>query len=184
MHYYTQIEYLRVEFDCHSNQKRPFVGGGGSEFSGYFLCYSPSYNFASSETPICSWLCCSHFWESLFAILGWAFTILFEIILIEIQEEIHHFAGWDGGGLRGTKIVKKHFVNKLAFSNQKHKQIVWELVVRSPSHEDWEVLSSCLTQPCQLHKIVLYEFFSKCTRKLHTTNCYGNWLLNQFRCNC
>ena len=42
------------------------------------------------------------------------FAILFEALLIEIQEEIHHFAGWEGGGLRGAKIVNKHFVNKLA----------------------------------------------------------------------
>ena len=47
---------------------------------------------------------------------GWVFAILFEVLLIEIPEEIHHFAGWEGGGgLRGTKIVNKHFVNKLAF---------------------------------------------------------------------
>ena len=45
------------------------------------------------------------------------FAILFEVLLIEIQEEIHHFAAWEGGGLRGTKIVNKHFVNKLAFPN-------------------------------------------------------------------
>ena len=43
------------------------------------------------------------------------FAILFEALLIEIQQEIHHFAGWEGGGLRCTKIVNKHFVNKLAF---------------------------------------------------------------------
>ena len=43
------------------------------------------------------------------------FAILFEALLIEIQEENHHFAGWEGGGgLRGAKIVK-NFVNKLAF---------------------------------------------------------------------
>ena len=41
-------------------------------------------------------------------------AILFEALLIEILEEIHHFAGWEGG-LMGTKIVNKHFVNKLAF---------------------------------------------------------------------
>ena len=33
------------------------------------------------------------------------FAILFETLLKEIQEEIPHFAGWEGGGLRGTKIV-------------------------------------------------------------------------------
>ena len=44
------------------------------------------------------------------------FAILFEALLIEIQEEIPHFAGWEGG-LMGTKIVNKSFVNKLAFPN-------------------------------------------------------------------
>ena len=28
---------------------------------------------------------------------GGVFAILFEVLLIEIQEEIHHFAGWEGG---------------------------------------------------------------------------------------
>ena len=43
------------------------------------------------------------------------FAILSEVLLIENPEEIHHFAGWEGGGLTGTKIVNKHFVNKRAF---------------------------------------------------------------------
>ena len=43
------------------------------------------------------------------------FAILFEVLLIEIQEEVLHFAGREGGVLRGTKIVNKIFVNKLAF---------------------------------------------------------------------
>ena len=44
------------------------------------------------------------------------FAILLEGLLIEIQEEIHHFAVLGGGGgLRGAKIVNKHFVNKQAF---------------------------------------------------------------------
>ena len=42
------------------------------------------------------------------------FAILFEVLLREIQEEIHHFAGWEGGLMR-TKIVNRNFVNKLAF---------------------------------------------------------------------
>ena len=42
------------------------------------------------------------------------FAILFEVLLIEIAEDFHHFAGWEGG-LRGTKIVNKDFVNKLPF---------------------------------------------------------------------
>ena len=43
------------------------------------------------------------------------FAILFEVVFIEIEEENHHFAGWEGGCLRGTKVVNKNFVNKLAF---------------------------------------------------------------------
>ena len=43
------------------------------------------------------------------------FAILFEVLVIENQEEIQHFLGWEGGGSRGTKIVNKTFVNKLAF---------------------------------------------------------------------
>ena len=42
------------------------------------------------------------------------FAILFEVLLIEIQEEtIILLVG--RGGSRGTKIVNKNFVNKLAF---------------------------------------------------------------------
>ena len=43
------------------------------------------------------------------------FVILFGVLLIEIQEEIHHFAGWKGGGVKGHKIANKNFVNILAF---------------------------------------------------------------------
>ena len=46
---------------------------------------------------------------------GRVFAILFEALQIEIQKEIHYVAGWEGGGLRGAKIVNKNFVNKLAF---------------------------------------------------------------------
>ena len=42
------------------------------------------------------------------------FAILFEVLSIEIQEEIHHFAGWEGGGL-GCKTCEQTFVNKLTF---------------------------------------------------------------------
>ena len=51
--------------------------------------------------------------------------MLFEVLLIEIQEEIHHFAGWEGGGLRGTKMVNKTFVNKLAFPNHVQETILF-----------------------------------------------------------
>ena len=44
------------------------------------------------------------------------FVILFDVF-IEIKEENHHFAG-----LRGTKIVKKHFVNKLALPSYREEK--------------------------------------------------------------
>ena len=35
---------------------------------------------------------------------------------MQVQEEIHHFAGWQGAGARGTKISNKKLGNKVAFS--------------------------------------------------------------------
>ena len=77
-----------------------------------------------SETPICSKFC-------LFAILGefvhnfvGVFAILFEVLWIQFQEEIRHFASWEGGGVLGTKIVNKHFVNKQAFPSY-HHHVLW-----------------------------------------------------------
>ena len=44
------------------------------------------------------------------------FALLFEDLLRNIQEEsITLLFFFGGGGLRGTKVVNKHFVNKLAF---------------------------------------------------------------------
>ena len=54
---------------------------------------------------------------------GGVFAILFEVHLIGIQEEIHHFAGWEAG-LRGAKIVHKHFVNKLAFPKNLSRNLI------------------------------------------------------------
>ena len=73
--------------DCMKNiQKRPFV-----------------------HNSVCS--VCSQFSESVFAILGecvrnfgGVFAVLFEGLLIEIQEEIHYFAVLGGGGVRGNKL--------------------------------------------------------------------------------
>ena len=46
---------------------------------------------------------------------GCVFVTLSEALLIEIQEEIHPFVFFlGGGGSRVTKIVNKHFVNTLA----------------------------------------------------------------------
>ena len=45
---------------------------------------------------------------------GTVFAIQIEVLFLEIQEKIHHIAGWEGG-LRGTKVVNNFFVNKLAF---------------------------------------------------------------------
>ena len=55
------------------------------------------------------------------------FAILFEVLFLQIREEILHFAGWEGG-LRGTKIVNKHFVNKLAFSIYSRRIILGNFV--------------------------------------------------------
>ena len=63
------------------------------------------------------------------------FAILFEVLLIEIQEEIHHFAGWEGGGSRGTEIVNKNFVNKLAFPNYRCDT----LLLLSGLNEIWRI---------------------------------------------
>ena len=74
------------------------------------------------------------------------FAIPFEVLLIEIQEEIHHFAGWEGGGGQGApKIVNKNFVNKLAFPNicntRRHalKIRVSGLVSRNPKYQPFWV---------------------------------------------
>ena len=50
------------------------------------------------------------------------FAILLKALPIEIQEEISHFAGWEGGGVMGTKLVNKMFVNKLAFHRKKRSK--------------------------------------------------------------
>ena len=42
-------------------------------------------------------------------------AILFEVLQKEIPEEIHHFAGWEGGELKWRQKCEQTFVNKLAF---------------------------------------------------------------------
>ena len=54
---------------------------------------------------------CSQMLEGLFAILAECSQFCLRPSK-KNREEIHHFAGREGGGLRGTKIVNKHFVNK------------------------------------------------------------------------
>ena len=68
------------------------------------------------ERPFVHNSVCSQFLEGLFAILPECLQFcLRSFEKKEIQEEIHHLAGWEGGGFRGIKIVNKIFVNKLAF---------------------------------------------------------------------
>ena len=71
------------------------------------------------------------------------FAILFEVLLIENQEEIHHFAGWEGGGQGAqklwTKILwtngrflflflsKRHFVTLLSPNNFLHPTLPYVL---------------------------------------------------------
>ena len=45
------------------------------------------------------------------------FAILFEVLLIEIQEEIHHFAGWEGGGVKGRKNFEQKFCEQTGVSS-------------------------------------------------------------------
>ena len=44
------------------------------------------------------------------------FAILFGVLLIEIQEEIHHFAGWEGGGVKGDKNCEQEFCEQTGVS--------------------------------------------------------------------
>ena len=71
--------------------------------------------------------------------------MLFEAFLIEIHEEIHHFAGWEAWGLRGTTIVKKaNFVKKLGRLIFIH-------------HQCWEVLPFCRFQRQRCIKIRVFR---------------------------
>ena len=47
--------------------------------------------------------------------LGWVFVILFEGLLVEIQEEIHHFAVW-GGGVKGHQNCEQNFCEQTGVS--------------------------------------------------------------------
>ena len=44
------------------------------------------------------------------------FAILFEVLLIEIQKEIHHFAGWEEGGGQGHKNCEQKFCEQTGVS--------------------------------------------------------------------
>ena len=44
------------------------------------------------------------------------FAILFEALLREIQEEIHHFAGWEGGGGKGHENCEQTFCEQTGAS--------------------------------------------------------------------
>ena len=44
------------------------------------------------------------------------FAILFEVILIEIQEKMHHFAGLGGGGVKGHKNCEQKFCEQTGVS--------------------------------------------------------------------
>ena len=54
--------------------------------------------YRSQKRPFVHNSGCSQFSEGLFAIFGGVFAILFELLLIEIEEEIRHFAVLGGGG--------------------------------------------------------------------------------------
>ena len=61
---------------------------------------------------------------------GWVFEVLFEVLLIEIQvlEEIHHFAGWEGGGFKGYENCEQKCFEQTAVSyilHQRHLKGDW-----------------------------------------------------------
>ena len=72
------------------------------------------WSLKNQEHPFVRNSVCSQFSEGLFAILAECSQFCLRAFF-QIQGEIHHFAGWEGGWLRGTKIVNKTFVNKRAF---------------------------------------------------------------------
>ena len=56
-----------------------------------------------------------NFLESLFAIVV-EFAILFEVLLMQIQEEIHHFAAWEGG-VEGHQNCEQNFCEETGVSS-------------------------------------------------------------------
>ena len=58
---------------------------------------------------------CSQFSESLFAILAECSQFCWRDFKYKFKRKSITLLFWEGGGLRGTKIVNKNFVKKLAF---------------------------------------------------------------------
>ena len=44
------------------------------------------------------------------------FAILFEVLLIQVQEEIYHFAGWEEGGVKGHNNCEQTFCEQTGVS--------------------------------------------------------------------
>ena len=51
------------------------------------------------------------------------FAILFEFLLKKIQEEIPHFAAWEGGGGKGHKNCEQKFCEQTGISGQRTEQV-------------------------------------------------------------
>ena len=60
-----------------------------------------------SERPFVHNSVCSQFLEGLSAILAECSQFCLRSFLIEIQEEIHHFSGWEGGGYLAQRLWTK-----------------------------------------------------------------------------
>ena len=69
--------------------------------------FSSSNNF--QKRPFVHNSVCSQFLEGVFAILAECSQFCLRSFLIEIQEEIHYFAGWEGGGVYGQNGVDLSF---------------------------------------------------------------------------
>ena len=75
---------------------------------------------------------CSQFWESV-RISVWGGQI--EALLVEIREKIRHFAGWEGGGLKGHQNCEQKFCEQTGVSYLNFK--VRNMPSWTPLGEKW-----------------------------------------------
>ena len=65
------------------------------------------------------------------------FAILFEVLLIEFQEEIHHFAGWEGG-VKGHKNCQQRFCEQTGISYLRRKREKRKTNGKAKKKKAWE----------------------------------------------
>ena len=66
------------------------------------------------------------------------FAILLEVLLIEIQEEIHHFAGWEGG-VKGRENREQKCCEQTGISyNYRYRILLPEEFISIAQSDLWE----------------------------------------------